>query len=104
MVGLYAQRFTAPFNGSLSYAPVFVVLVLLGLLHARRQREAPGRLLVASAVLLVSLACRTVDPAACQLLPIGTHFLWHLLNAVVLYLCGRSLPPREATLRRNIQS
>ena len=31
---------------------------------------------------------RTVDGAVCTVMPIGTHFLWHCLNAVVLFLVG----------------
>ena len=33
----------------------------------------------------VSLAARTLDRAACGAIPFGTHWLWHLLNACVLY-------------------
>jgi len=34
---------------------------------------------------------RSVDEAACPYIPIGTHFLWHALIAVVLYLSMRAL-------------
>ena len=34
---------------------------------------------------LVSLTARTLDRSACAILPIGTHALWHILNAAVLY-------------------
>lgn len=49
---------------------------------------------VAAAVFAVSLTLRTVDLGACAGLPSGTHYLWHLLNAVVLYVVAR-----EAVLR-----
>jgi len=39
----------------------------------------------------VSLLLRTVDPLVCPVLPVGTHFAWHLLNAVVLYRAMRLL-------------
>ncbi len=42
-------------------------------------------MLVTAGIFLVSLAFRTVDVASCGSLPLGTHFLWHVLNAVVLY-------------------
>jgi len=29
---------------------------------------------------------RPIDLEVCDYFPVGTHFLWHLLNAVVLYL------------------
>jgi hypothetical protein len=34
----------------------------------------------------VSLVFRTVDEAVCTAIPIGTHFLWHVCNAIMLYL------------------
>jgi hypothetical protein len=33
---------------------------------------------------------RTIDLAACDTLPLGTHFSWHLLNAAVLYVLLRT--------------
>jgi hypothetical protein len=49
---------------------------------------------VAAVVFAVSLTLRTVDLSACAGWPTGTHYLWHLLNAVVLFLVAR-----EAMLR-----
>jgi hypothetical protein len=49
---------------------------------------------IAGVVFAVSLTFRTLDLTVCGSWPIGTHFLWHLLNAVVLYLVAR-----EAMLR-----
>ena len=38
----------------------------------------------------------TGDRAACALLPTGTHSLWHVLNAVVLYaLVATAIRHRE---------
>jgi len=42
--------------------------------------------LTGAAVFLVSIAFRSIDNAVCPVLPLGTHFLWHCLNACVLYL------------------
>lgn len=52
-------------------------------------------LLVAAAVFATSLVFRSVDQAVCDVVPVGTHFLWHALNAVVLYLCLRAALLRE---------
>ncbi|MCS7482796.1 ceramidase domain-containing protein [Umezawaea endophytica] len=54
---------------------------------------------IAAVVFAVSLTLRTVDLSACTGWPTGTHYLWHLLNAVVLYLVAREAmirvsPPR----------
>jgi len=42
-------------------------------------------LLVAGTVFAVSLVLRIVDLQVCGVFPLGTHFIWHILNAVVIY-------------------
>jgi hypothetical protein len=37
-------------------------------------------------VFTVSLVFRTVDQAICGAFPLGTHFVWHVLNAAVLFV------------------
>ncbi|ADJ50930.1 hypothetical protein AMES_9105 [Amycolatopsis mediterranei S699] len=46
---------------------------------------------IAGAVFALSLSLRTLDRDVCSYVPVGTHFLWHLLNGVVLYLVSRPL-------------
>ena len=46
---------------------------------------ATGRgLLVGAAILLVSLGFRWADDLVCEAFPVGTHFMWHILNAAML--------------------
>ncbi|MCP9928293.1 ceramidase domain-containing protein [Cyanobium sp. CH-040] len=84
---------TAPelLNGSLAYAPTLVVVLLLGW-RERRRCGRPG-LLTAGVVFSLSLLMRSVDQLLCPWLPVGTHLLWHLLNAVVLALATAALMP-----------
>lgn len=74
--------------GSAGY--VSFVLALFGIATALARREggeASARLIaLAGAVFAVSLTLRSVDHSLCQAIPIGTHWLWHILNAVVLLL------------------
>jgi hypothetical protein len=61
------------------------VLILLYALLLRRRAPATARGLVLGAALLVlSLTFRTLDGPLCGVLPVGTHFLWHILNAGML--------------------
>jgi hypothetical protein len=46
---------------------------------------------VAGAIFALSLSLRGLDRDVCDYVPAGTHFLWHLLNGVVLYLVSRAL-------------
>ena len=51
----------------------------------RRRVPATARgLLAAAALLCVSLTFRSLDGPLCGALPVGTHFLWHLLNGLLL--------------------
>lgn len=62
-----------------------------GFLHFGRRHPAGRPILVAAGVFALSLACRTADLPLCAALPSGTHYLWHLLNAVVLYSLTRTM-------------
>lgn len=75
-------------HGSMAYVPALCALITMGWLL---RRERAGRLLLgAAAAFVASLTFRTVDIAACAALPFGTHFMWHILNALVLYLLLRA--------------
>jgi hypothetical protein len=50
----------------------------------KRARKIGRLLLATSAAFATLLVLRSIDFAACRTIPIGTHFLWHLLNAWVL--------------------
>ena len=94
-LALYARQFPEPFNGSITYAPAIVAIFALGLHHRAMHPAKPPLLLFAAGVFTVSLFLRTIDAAACERFPLGTHFFWHLLNGVVLYLAVRSLLIRD---------
>lgn len=72
------------------YLPALVGLVGFGLairLTASAESRRFGTLLLWTAALFaVSLTLRTLDGPLCADLPVGTHFLWHCLNATVLFL------------------
>ena len=78
-------------NGSLIYTPAFVLTVVLGLYHHAHMRVARSSILVGAAVLLLALMCRSLDQALCVYFPVGTHFGWHLLSALLFYLIVRAL-------------
>lgn len=83
---LISQGLGGLLGSSAGYVPALMALVGLGGILATRRYPAGEGLLAAGAVFAVSLIARTIDEPFCALLPIGTHFLWHVLNAVVLYV------------------
>ena len=83
-------------NGSVFYLPAWVSLLAITL-YCRVAGLSAGRdLLLASLVFTVSLTFRSVDQALCETWSLGTHFVWHLLNAVVLYRAMRAIMPLRA--------
>lgn len=79
---------TAPpvLNGSLQYAPAVVALALFTLVGWWRGSPLTGWIGAALAVFLVSLTARTLDPAVCARWPLGLHWIWHLMNGLLIGL------------------
>ncbi len=73
-----------PLNGSVAYVPVPLLILAYAGLVAFRDPVAARGLAIGAGILIVSLIFRTVDAAVCDLVPIGTHFLWHALNGIML--------------------
>ena len=71
-------------GSSASYAPVPLLILVYALLLRRRLPEVARGLAIGASVLIVSLIFRTLDQALCDAVPLGTHFMWHILNAVML--------------------
>jgi len=75
--------------GGAMYLPTVFVLIILPL-ALRGHRPSVGRpFFIAVAVFLMSFTARTLDAPLCAHIPTGTHFLWHILNAVLLYMLAR---------------
>lgn len=78
-------------NGSLGYSPALIFILGLGIYHFKMQKREPWVLLISAAVFVVSITLRSIDMLVCDDLPIGIHYMWHILNAVVLYLAVRAV-------------
>lgn len=92
-----AIPFSGVLHGAFVYTPGLVVTLVLGVFHARERRVARFTLLAAAGVYLAALFFRTIDNEVCPVLPIGTHFLWHILIGLVTYLAMRPLILSAAT-------
>ncbi len=84
-------------NNSNGYVPALLALTLLSVfLLVRDGVQSTGArwLALAAASFLGSITFRWLDDqtgALCAQFPLGTHFLWHLLNGVVLYAAVRAI-------------
>jgi len=71
-----------------AYLPALFALAALGALAlwSPELRTYGVWLVEAAGVFAVSLTARAIDRPLCTVVPIGTHWVWHCLNAVVLFL------------------
>ncbi len=88
-----------------AYASVaLLILTYAAILRGRAPETARG-LAIGAGVLAVSLTFRALDGPLCDIIPVGTHFMWHILNGIMLgwmievyrrHLTGRRAPPVTA--------
>jgi hypothetical protein len=73
-------------NGSQSYISTwFAVFITAVWLHGAKQLKAQRIQWTALGLLTMSIFFRMIDHSVCDDWEYGTHFLWHILNAFVLW-------------------
>jgi hypothetical protein len=75
--------------GGALFVPTILVFLAIGTLLKRRGHPAGTAMLAAMAVFFCAYFFRSLDHAICDAFPLGTHFMWHLLNAWLLFLLIR---------------
>jgi hypothetical protein len=78
-------------GSSVGYLPPLLALLGCTAVLRRRRHPAAPALLLTAGLFAVSLTFRSLDEPLCTAWPLGTHWLWQLLNAVVLAGLMRSL-------------
>jgi hypothetical protein len=89
-------------NGSLVYLPALLGMAIVGGLLAERKHPAAPYILWAALIFAISVAFRSLDLALCDAYEVqgrklGTHFVWHLLNGLALFLLLRASLEVRAT-------
>ena len=72
------------FEISASYWPVVLALLLYALALMRQFPSLARGFVIGAGVLTASLTFRSIDIPLCDGFPLGTHFMWHILNSVML--------------------
>jgi len=86
--------------GGAMYVPTIATLLFFALVTVDKENGASRVFLYASGGFLAAYTLRTIDDTICPLLPTGTHMMWHLINAVLMYFLVRSLVTLSATSRQ----
>ena len=87
----FGNTFKNTVLGSTSfYIPLISILYFYYyLLHNKKELKKVRLLLIASIVFTLSSLFRFLDYHLCEFLSIGTHFIWHILNAITLFILGK---------------
>jgi hypothetical protein len=72
------------FEVSSFYWPVPVLIFAYAVLLRRRAPETARGLALGAGILVASLTFRSLDETLCDAIPFGTHFMWHILNGLML--------------------
>ena len=91
-----------PFVGySAGYVPGFVAMLVTGIALLVGGQQRAGLMLSGAVLFGVSITFRVLDTRLCDGFPLGTHFLWHIFNAIVLYLLLQVISkPEKSELTR----
>ncbi|MEO3389430.1 ceramidase domain-containing protein [Mesorhizobium sp. CAU 1741] len=71
-------------NGSTGYLPPFLALIFFGILVIRAGNPIGWFNIAAAGIFVLSVTFRAIDPLVCGAMPLGTHFLWHSFNGLML--------------------
>lgn len=72
-------------GGSAAYLPALLAIFVVGGFFYAKDKHFGKQVLAIGVIFALSLTLRTIDEPLCSQLALGTHFLWHILNAIVLY-------------------
>lgn len=69
---------------SAPYWPVAILIAGYGVALRQRAPATARGLLIGAGLLTLSLIARSADELLCAQFSLGTHFLWHILNGIML--------------------
>lgn len=74
-------------SGSISYVPAAVILIFYAF-YPKVSQQHRQYFLTVLILFILALIFRSSDQYLCDYIKFGSHFLWHILNAILLYkLC-----------------
>ena len=72
------------FGSSVQYIPIAILIFIYAALLRKSEQNLSDGLFIGATVLCVSIFFRIIDEPICQVVSTRTHFVWHILNAVML--------------------
>ena len=72
------------FGSSVQYIPVAILIFIYSGLLRKSEPNLSHELFIGASILCLSIIFRTIDEPFCSTLSVGIHFVWHILNAMML--------------------
>ena len=72
------------FGSSVQYIPVAILIFIYSGLLRKSETNLSRGLFIGASILCLSIIFRTIDEPFCSISLVGTHFVWHILNAIML--------------------
>jgi hypothetical protein len=79
-------QFPRALNDSIGYLSSMVALAAIAMHLHLKARPSSSHFMMAAMIGIMSLFARSVDSAVCEMFPLGSHFVWHSLNATLIYI------------------
>lgn len=83
-LGYLIQNLFPFIGGSSTYASIATIIFIYGFLLLKSDKVVGIKLLIGGVILSISIGFRIIDLPYCEDFHLGTHWVWHVLNAVML--------------------
>ncbi len=83
-ITLFAEQLDY-FNGSLPYIVLFIALLIGGIFYTKKFNGSKSLFTTTIVTFGLAIIFRSIDVLVCPSISFGTHFLWHILVAVLGY-------------------
>ena len=100
---ILVHQFPRALNDSIGYLSSMIALIMIAVHLHLKARPSSSHFMLAAIIGVVSLFCRAIDREVCSMFPTGTHFVWHTLNATLIFILLKQLVrnvDRVARLKR----
>lgn len=91
LANLFVQTFFQTKISSMGYASVITYFLVLQIYNSFHKKTEISKAILISALFGCSIFFRAIDVPICQQFPLGTHFIWHILNSITLFLMVKLL-------------
>jgi hypothetical protein len=88
---MLVSQFPNAMNDSIGYLSSMLTLVFIAFYLNLRNRPTARSYLVAAIIGMMSLFFRVIDNEVCEDFAYGTHFMWHIFNAILIYILLKQL-------------